>query len=1324
MKQRVLSLVIALAMALSLLPSVALAADEPEASGSAPETAETQPTEAEALPPVEETNDPTPETPETEPVVPADLVPASAEETTPTVGADGWIEVDSADDLTAALTTGGNIRLTQSFEVSTAQNWEIADNVTVLLDLNNCTITSTYASPNNFILEINGGSLTITDNSAEKGGAIMATDPSYGYGIQLRSNSSFTLLGGTIETTQETVDIYTTAQDCSVTISGGKLVSTADSAMNVRGKNTVVTIDGGELESRGGIAGIFVSSGSGSTDPETIVFDMTGGKLTSTGTGILTDYALTVNIGGKAEVETEGAGISVKGETVLNVTGGSITADSYALQGSYDSSINVSNGKVTTTRSNLAAVYLSDNSTVEISGGTIVGTKVLAGDKKNIAVTGGTFQNSSGDSVNVSDYLPSGMTQDEDGTVQTDTEKAVASVKGIPYSTLQEAIQKAKAGDTVKLLKSTKGSGIVIPEGSELTIDLNGWTYTVTSAVGSPGTESNGFQLLKDSTITFKKGTINSGTTAVQILIQNYSDLTLDNVTLDGTNSNCSYMLSNNNGDVLIKDSTITAPANSFAFDVCWGPNNGYPDGTQVTVEGNSKINGKVEIGVWGDLTGQPDSKSTLHITGGEFNGEIVVDEALKEQAKEGNVSISGGTFRDASGKPIDVSGYVVPGMKQDNAGNIVVDTTTAVAEVNGTGYTDLQEAIDAAEATNGTVELIAGKTIEITTALTIEKPITIEGNDSTITAKGCAALQIVKDLKSLTIKDLKLQGDLNGSDANEGTGAYMGIGTYDGCYGVEDLRLNNVTIDGFSYGMYFGINPTGNTASENINHTPVKVTADDLTIQNCYIKGAYFEKLTDSTFTDSKFINNGNNPDAVADGNNKDWMCGIDINLKNGSYENIIFDGCTFTGNGANRGTALHIKARDDSDSYGGSSTKLVGVTVENCTFTGNNQPNDKDEPIVLGEPEKNNKTPINVSIQPDVNFTDNLAQGETYTVTFDSNGGSDVPTQVVKSGTTITLPEPTRSGYRFRNWSDSSKTYDAGAKVTITADTTFTASWSRISSGSSGSSSSNDYSITVDAGRHGDVTVRPSRAEQGETVTITVEPDTGYELDELIVTDSDGDEISVRSRGNGRYTFEMPRGRVTVEATFVAVEDSGLPFLDVASDAWYYDAVAYVYENGMMNGTSSNVFSPNATTTRGMIVTMLYRLEGEPRVSGTSTFDDVANGMYYADAIAWAAGNDIVTGYDDTTFGPNDAITREQMAAILYRYAQYKGYRTTASADLSGYVDAGDVSSYALSALQWASAEGLVTGTSSTALTPGGSATRAQVATIFMRFMEDVAK
>ena len=280
----------------------------------------------------------------------------------------------------------------------------------------------------------------------------------------------------------------------------------------------------------------------------------------------------------------------------------------------------------------------------------------------------------------------------------------------------------------------------------------------------------------------------------------------------------------------------------------------------------------------------------------------------------------------------------------------------------------------------------------------------------------------------------------------------------------------------------------------------------------------------------------------------------------------------------------------------------------------------------------------------------------------------------------------------------------------------------------GSSGSSEPT-YEVEVKSSKNGDVESNRRRASSGSSVTLTVTPDRGYELDTLVVLDRHGDKIDLRSKGDGKYTFTMPKDDVTVEATFVGGEvqegpSSGLPFIDVAANAWYYDAVAYAYENGLMSGTSSNLFSPDATTTRGMIVTMLYRLEGEPRVSGASTFSDVADGMYYADPIAWAVSNGIVTGYDDTTFGPNDAITREQMAAILYRYAQYKGYSTTASADLSNYADAGEVSAYALPAIRWANAEGLVSGTTNTTLTPDGNATRAQVATIFQRFMEDVAR
>lgn len=181
---------------------------------------------------------------------------------------------------------------------------------------------------------------------------------------------------------------------------------------------------------------------------------------------------------------------------------------------------------------------------------------------------------------------------------------------------------------------------------------------------------------------------------------------------------------------------------------------------------------------------------------------------------------------------------------------------------------------------------------------------------------------------------------------------------------------------------------------------------------------------------------------------------------------------------------------------------------------------------------------------------------------------------------------------------------------------------------------------------------------------------------------------------------------------------------FEDVYVSDWYFDAVQYVYENDMMAGTSDTTFSPNQTTTRGMIVTILYRLEGEPTVTGTTAFTDVTADQYYANAVAWAVQNGIVAGSDATTFAPNNAITREQMAAILYRYAQFKGYDVSAKADLSTYIDAADVSAYATDAMAWASQTGLITGTSATTLSPAGQATRAQVATILMRFCENIAK
>ena len=191
---------------------------------------------------------------------------------------------------------------------------------------------------------------------------------------------------------------------------------------------------------------------------------------------------------------------------------------------------------------------------------------------------------------------------------------------------------------------------------------------------------------------------------------------------------------------------------------------------------------------------------------------------------------------------------------------------------------------------------------------------------------------------------------------------------------------------------------------------------------------------------------------------------------------------------------------------------------------------------------------------------------------------------------------------------------------------------------------------------------------------------------------------------------------------ATAFAAGEQSMPFTDVKETDWFYDSVQYVYDNEMMNGTGDTVFSPDATTTRGMIVTIMHRMEGTP-AAGDESFTDVSAGQYYADAVAWANENNIINGYGNAKFGPNDPITREQMAAILYRYAQYKDYDVTASGNLSGFSDAGDISSYAVDSMEWAVRSSLISGMGNNLLAPDESSTRAQIATILMRFCENIA-
>lgn len=271
--------------------------------------------------------------------------------------------------------------------------------------------------------------------------------------------------------------------------------------------------------------------------------------------------------------------------------------------------------------------------------------------------------------------------------------------------------------------------------------------------------------------------------------------------------------------------------------------------------------------------------------------------------------------------------------------------------------------------------------------------------------------------------------------------------------------------------------------------------------------------------------------------------------------------------------------------------------------------------------------------------------------------------------------------------------------------------------------------YPPVKNESENGSYTVSPSNPSNGQNVTITPKPDEGYVVDSVTVTDKTGKDVTVTPNTDGAYTFTQPNGSVTITVTFR--KDTGLSdcprdescpmakFFDADRNAWYHDGVHYCVENGLMQGYGNGIFGPNDTLSRAMLVQILYNLENRPAVSGESVFSDVAHSAWYADAVNWAAANGIVEGFGNGQYGPEDDITREQLAAILYRYAQYKNYDVSVGEDTNilSYSDAPEVSEYAVPAMQWACGAGIMEGYGDV-LDPTGNATRAQAATMLMRF------
>ena len=712
------------------------------------------------------------------------------------------------------------------------------------------------------------------------------------------------------------------------------------------------------------------------------------------------------------------------------------------------------------------------------------------------------------------------------------------------------------------------------------------------------------------------------------------------------------------------KEITIQGENHTILYPVSVGAafsgTNGISSNTKLTVNGvNFKISDAAESPATGFavLVGEGTNGVNIAMNGCSFTNLYAgVYFGHVEAGSTGSISITDSTYHNSRyGYSIDevTNGSLVGGVTVSFTGNTTNGTAekepwNSITVTSGTttkGYSSWTAAYEAAQAG----DIITLNMDVATSALTIEKPITLNGNGHTISYNGDASESSPADGALITIQ---------GENANNVTIQNLTVDTQGKMkhgvqfYCVIDGQLENATVNGGAY-------------------TSVIVNGAEVSLTNCTLNPAK------NAYANIEY--------AMGSGVTKKPEISLS-NVTGNAEEPLVY---------ADKNTADNFKG-EDSKSYE-EILEEINQKVEGATVT--------------------------LFIQGDTGEEDLTFPGtQLYTITFDTNGhGSEsVPNMTTNNyGKLSSLPTLDNDGrYQFIGWytEKSGGTKVAENETSFNKDTTLYAHWNYTGGGGGGGGSvTTKYTLSFDT--NGGSAIAKVTKAKGTTVDLgqyvpTREGYTfaGWYSDEALTQKV----TSVKLNANTTVYAKWTENAVTPT----------LPFTDVKSGDWFYEAVQYVYDKGMMTGVSADRFAPASTTTRGMIVTILYRLENEPAVSGGSAFTDVENGAWYADAVAWAAANDIVNGTSATTFAPNSPITREQMAAILYRYAAYKGYDVSQKADLSGYTDAASISGYAKDALAWANAQKLITGVTDTTLNPQGSATRAQVATILMRLCETVVK
>ena len=943
-------------------------------------------------------------------------------------------------------------------------------------------------------------------------------------------------------------------------------------------------------------------------------------------------------------------------------------------------------------------------------------------------------------------------------TAMAEGETAVAKVGNDKYETLQAAVNAATTeNSTVTLLKDVT-EDITIPTGVTAMLDLSGKTLTNKAGKHTITVENGGKLNISDSVGTgvvdntshgkaaiYNKGevTLNGGTferSAEKGTYSPYSDggnswYTIANygtmeintgVTVENAGGYSSMI--RNGGDVTA-DCNLTIEGGNFAGGVNTVKNDSFG---VLTINGGNFSNtaqyvimnwNKAEItaGTFQTLDtasavlftssygADANTIGKLSISGGEFKHasdtqEMIVDRY--DASNSGTAAVTGGRF-DA-----DISKYIPSDYVQSADGTVEkLGESNAVAKVGDTYYKTLADAVTAAD--NATVTLLKDVTANVT--IPADKTITLNLNGMTLTN--------VDDHTILNNGNLTITGTGRVDNISHAKGALYNKGTVVINGGTFDRSQENGMNKGESgQNSWYTIK---NVGTMTINDGAIVQTAG-----NNASLGKFSSLVSNGYFNAGDYTNNKglDQPILTIDGGT--FRGGLNT-IKNDDRAKLTINGGTFSNyyqavvqnhNIAEITGGTFTAASDaNTETYGiyncgcGADIDLGTLTVSGGTFTG--------ATYAVAEVSSQNAI-VNISGGQFAGTKAAIIKSSTSNATIAISGGtfsSDPSVYVVGNGSanivkragsegaytyTVLAKSGLTSGVYL---TDPSGALASNYYVSSTANGVWTVSYSAPYSG--GSSSDPTYSVsTPSKTENGSVTVSPKSASKGDTVTVTVKPDSGYVLETLTVTDKNGNELTLKDKGDGKYTFTMPAGKVEVKATFM--EDNSVLnfFYDVPNDAYFYEAVKWAVDKGITNGLSDTMFGPYESCTRAQIVTFLWRAAGSPEPKTASSFTDVPANAYYAKAVAWAVENGITNGMTETTFAPDATCTRGQSVTFLYR-----ALKGTASGS-ANFTDVKSDAFYA-DAINWAVANNVTNGTSNTTFSPNADCTRAEIVTFLYR-------